>query len=96
METAKLSTEELEKLQGIQQKNAALINELGQISLSKINIKSREENAEKFLQELREEEQVIAKGLEEKYGIGTINLDKGEFIPTPTQDQAIETETVEV
>lgn len=96
METAKLSTEELGKLQGIQQKNAALINELGQISLSKINIKSREENAEKFLQELREEEQVIAKGLEEKYGIGTINLDKGEFIPTPTQDQAIETETVEV
>ena len=93
MESTKLTTEELQSLQEIQQSNAALINELGQISLAEINIKARKDNAQKFLTELREKEQTVAKELEEKYGVGTVNLDKGEF--TPAETQPAQTETVE-
>ena len=38
MANQKLTQEELDKLQELQQKNAALVNELGGISLAEINI----------------------------------------------------------
>ena len=44
MANTKLSKEELAKLQELQQKNAALIQELGQISLSEINLEQRKES----------------------------------------------------
>ena len=44
MANQKLTQEELDKLQEIQQKNAALIQELGQIKLGEINLQKREEN----------------------------------------------------
>ena len=93
MESKKLTTEELQKLQTIQQKQAAIVDEFGQISLTKINLESREENAHAFLKELRQEEKDIAKEFEDKYGVGTINLEKGEFTPTETPSQPTETET---
>jgi hypothetical protein len=98
MATQKLTREELEKLQEIQQKNSALVQELGQIGLAQINLEKRQENAEKYLDGLREEESAFAKELEEKYGTGSIDLEKGEFIPSeqPAQEApATETKTVE-
>jgi hypothetical protein len=97
MANQKLTREELEKLQEIQQKNAAVIQELGQIGLAQINIEKRQENAEAYLENLRKDESAFAKELEEKYGSGTINLEKGEFIPSeqPAQEApATETKTV--
>ena len=82
MANQKLTREELEKLQEVQQKNQALLSELGQIGLTQINLDKRQENAEKYLEQLREEETAFAKELEEKYGVGSINLEKGEFIPS--------------
>mgnify|MGYP001358411734 CR=1 FL=1 len=99
MANQKLTREELEKLQGIQQKNSALIQELGQIGLAEINLEKRQENAEKYLEELREEEGTFAKELEDKYGTGSIDLEKGEFIPSEKVEEvtpapATETKTV--
>lgn len=95
MANQKLTQEELDKLQEIQQKNAALIQELGQIKLGEINLQKREENAEEYLSNLRKEEGDLAKELEDKYGQGSIDLEKGEFIPAPTQQAqpAPQTET---
>ena len=98
MANQKLTREELEKLQEIQQKNSALVQELGQIGLAQINLEKRQENAEKYLDGLREEESAFAKELEEKYGTGSIDLEKGEFIPSEQKAEeapATETKTVE-
>ena len=83
MENQKLTREELEKLQEVQQKQAALVQELGQIGLAQLNLDRRQDNAEKFLDQLREEESAFVKELEEKYGVGSIDIAKGEFIPAP-------------
>jgi hypothetical protein len=86
MENTKLTAEELEKLQAIQQKNAAVVDELGNLELAKLQLERRRNEAISFLNELREEEQTFGKELSEKYGNGTIDLEKGEFIPTPSAE----------
>ena len=97
MANQKLTREELEKLQEIQQKNQALVSELGQIGLAQLNIDKRQENAEAYLEQLRKDESEFAKELEDKYGTGSIDLEKGEFIPAekPAEAPATETKTVE-
>lgn len=95
MENTKLTKEELGKLQELQQKNAALISELGNISLAEINLEQRKESAEEFLTELRASEQEVVKELEDTYGVGSIDLQAGEFIPAPTEEKEAGDEVVE-
>jgi hypothetical protein len=38
------------------------------------------------LSELKSEEQALGKELSEKYGVGSINLEKGEFTPEATAE----------
>ena len=83
MENTKLTTEELEKLQDIQQKNVAIANELGNLEITKLQVEARKTEILKFYNELKEEEQTFGKELSDKYGVGTINMEAGEFIPTP-------------
>ena len=93
MANTKLKKEEVEKLQELQQKNNNLVVELGNIELTNIALEERRENAEKFLSDLRVSEQELAKELEDAYGVGTIDMVKGEFIPAPVQDEAPATES---
>lgn len=88
MENKKLTREELEKIQEIQQKQSALVKELGQIGLAKLNLETRQDNAKAFLGNLRQEEDTFLKELQEKYGTGSIDTVKGEFIPEPSQTSA--------
>ena len=90
METKKLSQEELQQINTIQKKSQALVSELGQIELSKIQLNVRRENAEEFLKELEQEEKVLAVTLEEVYGKGSIDLEKGEFIPLVEEAEIVE------
>lgn len=83
MANQKLTQDELDKLQELSKKNAALVQELGTISLAEINLDERKEKAEGFLSELRQEETDLVKELEDKYGVGSIDLQAGEFIPAP-------------
>ena len=89
MANQKLKEEEVKSLQELQQKNAALISELGSIELASIGLEERREMAEKFLFELREEEKELAKSLEETYGVGSIDLNEGTFIPAPQQEEEV-------
>jgi hypothetical protein len=95
METKKLTTEEIQRITELQQKNNALATELGQIELIKLNLQLRREAAEKFLEELRSEEQELGKELTDKYGSGSINLETGEFVPNPTQETPADTVSFE-
>lgn len=86
MEPIKMTAEEIEKFQSIQQKNNLVVNELGAIELAKLQIERRRTEALNFLTSLREEEQIFGKELSEKYGDGSIDLEKGEFLPAPSAE----------
>jgi hypothetical protein len=88
MENKKLTQEELDKIQELQQKNQALVNELGAIELARLSVEGRRKNAEAFLDNLRKEEEELAKSLSETYGTGSIDLANGEFVPAPEQEEA--------
>ena len=90
MENQKLTQEELQQLTDLQSKNSALVAELGEIEVIRMNLDARRASAEQFLAELREEETKIGNDLNEKYGNGSINITTGEFISAPTQEEAAE------
>jgi len=94
MENKKLTQEELEKIQELQQKNQALISELGQIELVRLSVEQRRKNAEAFLDTLRKEEEDLAKGLSDTYGAGSIDLQSGEFVPAPEAPEEVAAEEV--
>jgi hypothetical protein len=86
MENTKLTIEEVEKLQEIQQKNAAVATELGNLEITKLQVEARKAEVVEFFNKLKEEEQTFGKELSEKYGNGSIDLEKGEFIPAPSAE----------
>ena len=90
MENKKLTQEELQQIQDIQARSQAITSELGQIELFKLQLKARRQNAENFLSELEKEEKTLAEFLESTYGKGSINLEKGEFIPLEEEVEVVE------
>lgn len=81
MKNKKLTQEELQQIEDLQARSQAITSELGQIELLKLQLRARRQNAENFLKELEQEEKTLVEFLESTYGKGTINLQKGEFIP---------------
>jgi hypothetical protein len=81
MENTKLTVEEVEKLQDIQQKNTAVATELGSLEITKLQIEARREEVLKYFVELKQEETALGKELSDKYGNGSVDLENGEFIP---------------
>jgi len=91
-----LTQEELQTIAELQQKNTAVVSELGQIELARMSVQSRRANAENFLAELRKQEEELANSLNEKYGAGSIDLQSGEFVPASQPEAPAEEEiTVE-
>ena len=86
MANQKLTREELEKIYEVQQNNQKLIQELGQIKLTELNLERREEAAIKFLEDTRTQETEFMKTLEDKYGQGSIDIEQGIFIPAEEED----------
>lgn len=80
MENQKLTQEELSRIQEIQQRKQAVLQELGQIGLTQIELHKRQKNAEEYHNATVQGETILAQELEVKYGQGTIDLEKGEFI----------------
>lgn len=76
-----LDKQDLERLLSLQKANKDLIEEFGKIGILETNLETRREAAVDFLTQLKEQEKLISKNLEEKYGKGTVDLDKGIFIP---------------
>lgn len=96
MANQKLTQEELQSIATLQQQNQAVIAELGQIELLRMNVEARRANAENFLAELRKSEEELSKSLTEAYGAGSIDLQSGEFVPAPAEEEvAPEAPTVE-
>ena len=82
MEKKVLTKEEIQSLTDLKTKYDQLVNVLGEIEIQVIDLNLRKEQIKSSLISLKEEEIKIGKELEEKYGNGTISLEKGEFSPT--------------
>jgi hypothetical protein len=74
-----LSEEELASLKEIQSNTQALIAELGEIELVKLQLENRHDAAKKFLTELGTKEQEFTKEIFEKYGKASIDPKTGEI-----------------
>jgi hypothetical protein len=82
MENTKLTQEEVQSLQELQQQRQAVALEFGTLELTQIELDNRREELENFYSELKNKEQELGKEFSNKYGNGSIDLENGEFIPS--------------
>jgi len=80
MSNTKLSQEELQQLRDFQRIDNEITFSLGQIELRKIYLERDKQNLQNQYQTLLQDQEKIGKELQEKYGDGNIDLEKGEFI----------------
>jgi stress response protein YsnF len=80
MENKKLDTSEIEKVKELQQRSANITAEFGNLEIVKLQMESRKNDLVAAYSALKQEEVVFGKELSEKYGDGTIDIEKGEFI----------------
>lgn len=74
-----LTQEEVQTLRILRDNTEKITKEFGLIKLAQINIEKREEEAVKMLQTLKKQEKEVVEVLEQKYGQGSIDIDKGTF-----------------
>ena len=86
MEPVKLTEDEIKQLKELEEKSGSIVRELGLISLQELALKDRKQAASEFLTNLKEEENYLARYLQDKYGQGSINLAEGVFMPAPSQE----------
>ena len=77
--TIKLSKEELEILQGYQQKQNQITFNLGSIDIQKALLEGQRGAILENLADLQAKSNKTAKNQQDKYGEGNINLETGEF-----------------
>ena len=80
MSTTKLLKEELQQLRDFQSQDNEITFALGQIELRKVFIEKEKQNLQTRYQTQLQQQEKLGKELQEKYGDGSIDLEKGEFI----------------
>ena len=80
METKVLTQEEITQLKGIQQERFTLVDRFGTIEIQFQELESAKHKLKLEYEKLKQKEEVLGKQLQVKYGDGTINLEKGEFV----------------
>ena len=80
MTTKVLTQEEIQSLKSIQEKRLQLTEQFGIIETRLQELELQKEYLKDELKKLRQEEIKTGEALQQKYGDGTINLEKGEFI----------------
>jgi len=88
-ESIKFTDEELKEINDLREASQAKVVEFGQLKLERLltnqrleNLEKLEETAEKEYVELQEKESQIVNKLNEKYGVGTVDLASGVFVPS--------------
>jgi len=80
MTTKVLTPEEIQSLKLIQDKRIQLVEQFGVLEIRFQDLEFQKEQLKTNLQQLRQEEIKVGETLQQKYGDGSINLEKGEFI----------------
>jgi len=76
-----LTAEEIQKFKEFQFKNQELINVLGQIEFQKLNLEITRDNIKQEMLSASEEQNNYGRDIQTKYGEGSIDIEKGLFIP---------------
>ena len=79
METKVLTQEELQQIKDIRQEKSILVEQFGLIEYSIQDLEQQKQLLNLSLSNLKQKEIELGKTLQEKYGDGTINVEKGEF-----------------
>jgi hypothetical protein len=80
MEKQVLTTEEIKKLKDFQEKQSSLLYQLGQVEYQLTYFERNKKEIQDQLEAFEEEQKQMAQTLENKYGMGTVNVENGEFI----------------
>jgi len=80
MKTEKLTEQEISSVKEIQKLRAEIIEKYGLIEMSIQDLKLQKQEITEELKEIKVTELKLSQELQSKYGIGTINIDSGEFI----------------
>jgi hypothetical protein len=81
MEKQVLTQEEIQSIKNIQNNQSLLIEQLGILEYKIQILELEKQKLKQTLQNQIETEEQIGKQLQQKYGDGNIDLEKGEFIP---------------
>jgi stress response protein YsnF len=81
MEKQVLTEEEINNIKELKQQFKDLTDVIGNTEVQIMNLQIRKEQLKFNLQQIQQQELVLAKELEDKYGEGTISLESGEFLP---------------
>lgn len=92
MANKKLSKKELESIKEIQQRGQAYQSELGRLEALKLDIEKRKQETIEYNQETGKLEKELVEQLQEKYGRGSIDLEKGEFVEAQISEKSSEEE----
>jgi vacuolar-type H+-ATPase subunit E/Vma4 len=77
----KFTTDELTKLKDIANKYLEIQDKLGSLEIQKAMIEKQRNNILSELKNLQSDEDKLGIQLQEKYGEGTIDIERGEFTP---------------
>ena len=80
MKTEKLTEQEILSVKEIQKLRAEIIEKYGLIEMSIQDLKLQKQEITEELKEVKVTELKLSQELQSKYGVGTINIDSGEFI----------------
>ena len=81
MSKQKLTKEEIETIKDLQSSRNNIIVELGNLEAYLFELSTKKTQLQGQLSELGVKDQELGKELSDKYGNGSIDLEKGEFIP---------------
>lgn len=79
METKVLEQEEIQQIKNIQQERSSIIEQFGIIEINIQELEQQKQQLKISLINLKQREVELGQTLQEKYGDGTINIEKGEF-----------------
>ena len=77
-----LLDEEINKITGLRKQYTDLTEIVGNVEMQIMTLKIQKDKIKEDLKNLQNQEAVLAKELEEKYGKGSISLESREFLPT--------------
>ena len=80
METKVLTQEEITQLKAVQRERYSIVDKFGTIEIQFQELESTKQKLKLEYEKLKQKEEVLGKQLQDKYGDGTINLEKGEFV----------------
>jgi len=80
MSNKKLSEEELQQLRDFQGQDNQITFALGQLTLQDVFREEQKESLIKDYKALMARQETLGRDLQEKYGEGSIDLEKGEFV----------------